>query len=302
MAETGCTPRAVAQRQHAEAGDGPTADAVEAMEEYRVDAAGTSIRYLTLGAGRPLVLCHGFLSSAEEFGGRFRALASQRRLIIPDLPGNGDSPPLPRRHTVAAMAAAVAAMLTRLGVDEFDVAGLCLGASVACALVDRCGDRVERLVLHTPLLAPALVRRRYLEQVRALTVPPLWQAVVALSRNRAVSDLYKRYVIAEGDVDQQTSQANFDNQRRADPTAAREWLRDGIRYDGLAALLERPQRTLVIVAAQDRVVDAQRLRRLLGGQTRIRVFVDTEQGHGWNSAAVDRQLGVIQAFLTDSVS
>jgi pimeloyl-ACP methyl ester carboxylesterase len=271
-----------------------------AIEELRVDAAGVQMRCLSIGEGRPLILCHGFLSSAEEFGGRFRALAAHRQLIIPDLPGNGDSPPLPRRHTVDAMAMALESLLTGLGIDEFDVAGLCLGASVACALADRCGDRVDRLVLHTPLLAPSLIRRFYREQVRVLTLPPLWQAVVALSRSRAVSDLYKRYIIAEGDVDEQTSQVNFDNQRRANPAAAREWLRDGLRYEGLDTLLRRDRQTLVIVAEQDHVVDVQRLRRLVDDRPNIRLYVDSEQGHGWNSAAVHRQLGVMQDFFAES--
>jgi pimeloyl-ACP methyl ester carboxylesterase len=271
-----------------------------AIEELRLDATGSRMRCLSIGEGRPLILCHGFLSSAEEFGGRFRALAEQRQLIIPDLPGNGESAPLARPHTVDAMAMALESLLSGLGIAEFDVAGLCLGASVACALAERCGDRVDRLVLHTPLLAPALIRRFYREQVRVLTVPPLWQAVVALSRNRVVSDLYKRYIIAEGDVDQRTAQVNFDNQRRANPAAAREWLRDGLRYEGLAPLLRRDGQTLVIVAEQDHVVDVERLRRLLAGLPNIRLYVDTEQGHGWNSAAVQRQLGVMQDFFAES--
>ncbi|MEO8897332.1 MAG: alpha/beta fold hydrolase [Candidatus Dormibacter sp.] len=270
-----------------------------ATRELIVDVAGARMRCLSIGEGRPLVLCHGFLSAAEEFGGRFRALAAHRQLIIPDLPGNGESVPLRRRHTVESMALALESLVTDLGIDEFDVAGLCLGASVACALAERCGDRVDRLVLHTPLLAPALIRRFYREQVRVLTLPPLWQLVVGLSRSRLASDLYKRYIIAEGDVDQQTSQVNFDNQRRANPAAAREWLRDGLRYEGLDTLLRRDQQTLVIVAEQDHVVDVQRLRGLLAGHPNISLYVDTEQGHGWNSAAVQRQLGVMGDFLAE---
>ncbi len=266
-------------------------------DELYIGDGGPTMRYLTCGEGRPLVLCHGFLSSAEEFGGRFRALAERRRLIIPDLPGNGASSPLTTRHTVKAMAAAVEALLQHLEIAEFDVAGLCLGASVANALVGRCSDRVGRLVLHTPLLAPALVRRFYREQVRVLTLPPLWQGVVALSRHRMISDLYKRYVIAEGDVDVETAQANFDNQGRADPAAAREWLRDGLRYEGLDTLIQRAGPTLVIVALQDHMIDVPRLRRMVVNQPNIRLFVDTEQGHGWNSAAVYRQLEVMRQFF-----
>ncbi len=270
-----------------------------AMDELHITGGTAMIRCLTLGNGRPLLLCHGFLSSAEEFGGRFLELAAYRRLIIPDLPGNGKSPPLTGSHTVEAMASALESLLDRLDIAELDIAGLCLGASVACALASRCGERVHRLVLHTPLLTPALIRRFYREQVRILTMLPLWQAVVALSRNRLASDLYKRYVIAEGDVDGQTAQANFDNQRRGNPPAAREWLRDGSRYEGLQTLLHRDRQTLVIVGEQDRMVDVQRLRRLVVNRPNIRLFVDSEQGHGWNSAAVHRQLGVMREFLAE---
>jgi pimeloyl-ACP methyl ester carboxylesterase len=272
------------------------------MQECSVDVGGQSLRYLTAGSGRPLLLCHGFLSSAEEFGGRFRALARHRRLVIPDLPGNGGSPPMPVRHTVEALAASLETLLGHLGIDEFDLAGLCLGASVASALARRCGDRIDRMVLHTPLIAPNLVRRRYRDQVRVLTFPPLWRGVVALSRNRTVSNLYKRYIIAEGDVDARTAQANFSNQLRADPAAAREWLRDGVRHGDLGALLERTGRTLVIVAAHDNVVHVEELQQLIAERPNITLFVDAEQGHGWNHAAVQRQLAVMLDFFDDSES
>lgn len=255
------------------------------------------MRCLVMGSGRPLLLCHGFLSSAEEFGCRFSGLAEHRLLIIPDLPGNGGSPRLRSRHTIEALAASLDQLLTQLGVEEFDVAGLCLGASVACALARRCDDRVGRVVLHTPLIAPSLIRPLYREQVRVLTLRPLWRCVVALSRNRTVSNLYKRFVIAEGDVDERTAQANFENQLRADPAAAREWLRDGMSHDGVAALVESSRPTLVIVAAHDQVMDVDGLQRLIAPRPNVRLFVDAEQGHGWNHEAVQRQLGVMLEFF-----
>ena len=74
------------------------------MEERFVVLGGKRVRYLIGGEGKPLVLCHGFISSGEEFGGRFAALAGQRTLIAPDLPGNGQSDPLSARHSAEAMA------------------------------------------------------------------------------------------------------------------------------------------------------------------------------------------------------
>lgn len=269
------------------------------MTEMQVDCGGQQMRCLTTGEGRPLLLCHGFLSSAEEFGGRFCELAAERRLIIPDLPGSGRSPRLPRRHTVDALAQSLELLLATLEIDEFDLAGLCLGASVASALAARCGTRVGRLMLHTPLVDPTLIRQRYRQQIRLLTLPPLWQGVVALSRNRTVSDLYKRFVIAEGDVDTETADINFDNQRCADSGAAREWLRDGMRHGDLDLLLTRSRPTLVIFAGRDQVLDVVRLQELLGTCSNVQVFIDSEQGHGWNHAAVRRQLAIMSDFLAE---
>lgn len=267
------------------------------LQELHLDVGSRSMRCLTTGSGRPLLLCHGFLSSAEEFGGRFGALAAHRRLIIPDLPGSGESAPLRGKHTVDALAASLELLLDALDVDEFDVAGLCLGASVAAALVERCSGRVGRLVLHTPLIEPTLMRRRYRLQVRVLTLTPLWQCVVALSRNRTVSDLYKRYIVAEGDVDADTAAVNFANQRRANSGAAREWLRDTIRSHDLNALLRTRVPTLAILAGHDQVIDVERLQRIIAPHSQISVFIDSGQGHGWNHAAVERQTGVMLDFF-----
>jgi pimeloyl-ACP methyl ester carboxylesterase len=251
------------------------------------------------GQGKPLVLCHGFLSSAEEFGGRFRALASRRRLIVPDLPGNAASAPLPCRHTAEAMADCVDELLTRLEVDAFDLGGLCLGASVACALARRRGEAVGRLVLHTPLLTPGLVRARYRYQVRVMTLPGVWQGVTWLSRRRTISDLYKRYVIREGPIDRQTSDINFENQRRADLDAAREWLCDALERDNLALITRRTEPTLIIVSANDLLVDVAGLQRLVEGLPYVTMYVDEESGHGWNKAAVQRHLAVLEAFFSE---
>ena len=109
------------------------------LDERFIQICGQPLRYLIGGQGKPLVLCHGFLSSAEEFGGRFSELGALRTLIIPDLPGNGASPALPGRHTSGAMADLLFDLLTELEIDKFDVGGLCLGATVACALAKRAG-------------------------------------------------------------------------------------------------------------------------------------------------------------------
>jgi pimeloyl-ACP methyl ester carboxylesterase len=118
-----------------------------------------------------------------------------------------------------------------------------------------------------------------------------------LSRQRWVSDLYKRFVIVEGDVDDRTANINYENQRRADPRAAREWLNDCLRRDDVDVVAARAERTLIIVARHDRLVDVERLKEVIATLPNLQVFTDSDQGHGWNEEAVHRQLEVLKAFF-----
>ena len=268
-----------------------------ALADQTVHLGSRRVRYLTMGSGPPLLLCHGFLGSAENFETWYAALAPRRTLVIPDLPGFGSSEPLPSAHTAEAMADAVEPLIAELGMESFDLGGLCLGASPALVLAARHGARVGRLILHTPLLDPSLVRRRFHLQAGAMTAPGVFSGILWLSRRRVVSDLYKRLMVEGGDVDAAAADMNFRNQTRADPRATREWLRDGLRRRDLDVLAARSAPTLVLAAADDRIVDVAALRRLAARWPQVQLAVIEEAGHGWNQEFVRRQLDVLCAFL-----
>jgi 2-hydroxymuconate-semialdehyde hydrolase len=68
-----------------------------AVHERRLDLAGTSSLVLEAGNGSPLVLLHGGI----ECGGVYWAkvispLAQRHRVVVPDVPGLGESTPFPR--------------------------------------------------------------------------------------------------------------------------------------------------------------------------------------------------------------
>jgi pimeloyl-ACP methyl ester carboxylesterase len=270
------------------------------LEERFVSHGGGRVRYLVGGSGPALVLCHGFLGSAENFETWFEELARIRTLVIPDLPGCGASPALQgARHTAARLAEAVDAVCADAGVKRFDVGGLCLGASVATSLWRRRPADVTRLVLHTPLVAPALVRRRFHVQVRGFTAPGVFPAITWLSRQRVVSDLYKRLLVEGDNVDSAAAEMNFRNQLRADPRALREWILDGLARDDVALLRASAKPVLMIAASDDRIVDVPLLRRAVAGMRQVQLAEVADAGHGWTEAYVRRQLEVIVAFLED---
>ncbi len=271
------------------------------LEERLTTHAGRRVRYLVGGVGPPMVLCHGFLGSAENFETWFDELSRVRTLVIPDLPGCGASAPLDRaRHSAGRLAGAVDAVCRDAGVEQYDVAGLCLGVSVAMALLQQRPTAVRRMVLHTPLLAPALVRHRFHLQVRGFMAPGIFPAITWLSRRRVVSDLYKRFLVEGANVDRVAAEMNFRNQLRAEPRAIREWLLDGLARDDVALLRNSRRQALIIVAADDRIVDVPLLRRTVADMDTVRLVEVADAGHGWTESYVQRQLELITAFLSDS--
>jgi pimeloyl-ACP methyl ester carboxylesterase len=98
------------------------------------------------GAGAAVLLLHGWGASKE-----LMAPISQRlqgyRVIAPDLPGFGATPPPPQAWGVEEYAAWVVALLDRLRIGRVHVVGHSNGGRVAIALAADHPDRVGRLVL-----------------------------------------------------------------------------------------------------------------------------------------------------------
>ena len=53
----------------------------------------SSIHYLVRGSGEPLLRIHGLGSSGADWAFQVAAFEKRFRVIVPDLPGSGHSPP-----------------------------------------------------------------------------------------------------------------------------------------------------------------------------------------------------------------
>jgi pimeloyl-ACP methyl ester carboxylesterase len=65
-------------------------------------------------------------------------------VIIPDLPGCGETPAGEPPFTVAKHAEFLRSFVDRLGLGQHDVGGICLGATVALEYASRWHDRIAR--------------------------------------------------------------------------------------------------------------------------------------------------------------
>ncbi|MFI5895025.1 alpha/beta fold hydrolase [Actinoplanes sp. NPDC051513] len=95
-----------------------------------------TLAFTRRGAGAPLVLLHGIGSCRQAWDPVVDDLAARFDVLAVDLPGFGESPPLPAEvePSPAAIASAVAAFLDAQGVVTPHVAGNSLGGWVALEL------------------------------------------------------------------------------------------------------------------------------------------------------------------------
>ena len=110
----------------------------------------TDLAFTRIGSGEPLVLLHGIGSSRRVWDPVVAALAERFDVCAVDLPGFGDSAPLPRQvgSGARALAASVGRLIDDLGLGVPHVVGNSLGGWVALELAG--SRRVRSLTLLSP--------------------------------------------------------------------------------------------------------------------------------------------------------
>ena len=104
------------------------------------------------GAGPPLLLLHGYPETHACWHRVAPRLAESFRVVLPDLPGYGDSgfiepDEADRRYSKRNLAAVMVALMRALNHERFRLVGHDRGARVAYRLALDHADRVERLAL-----------------------------------------------------------------------------------------------------------------------------------------------------------
>jgi pimeloyl-ACP methyl ester carboxylesterase len=165
---------------HTVAGEAFRAAAVE-----HVDVGTAEIAFRRFGAGRPLLMIHGWPLSGFTWRHCVARLARERTCIVTDTPGAGDTRWRPdHAFDFRGQAEAYARFVDALRLDELDVIAHDTGATIARELALILGVRVRHLVLidteipgHRPPWIPTFQR--------AARLPGATAAFRMLLRSRA---------------------------------------------------------------------------------------------------------------------
>lgn len=123
------------------------ADAASRFEAHEVDLHGHRAVYRTVGSGPTVVLIHGMVNSSRHWQAVAERLASEYRVVAPDLIGHGDSATPRGDHSLGAHASSIRDLLTTIGVERATIVGHSLGGGVAMQFFYQFPQRTERLVL-----------------------------------------------------------------------------------------------------------------------------------------------------------
>ena len=119
------------------------------LREVSVD--GHRIPYLEGGRGEPLLLLHGFGANKDHWTMIAPRLTRDFRVIVPDLPGFGDSTrDWNARYGVDEQVARIAAFAAALGLDSFHLGGNSMGGYLATLFAARHPQAVKSLWLLAP--------------------------------------------------------------------------------------------------------------------------------------------------------
>jgi pimeloyl-ACP methyl ester carboxylesterase len=122
-----------------------------------VAARGARIRFVEAGSGAPLLLIHDYLASRVAWEDVLPHLAQRFRVIVPDLPGFGESekpPPSRYRYDFDGFSESLVDLVAALGLGRVSMCGHAMGGAVALTLAATHAHVVDRLVLVSPLVYP----------------------------------------------------------------------------------------------------------------------------------------------------
>ncbi len=124
-----------------------------AVRDQFVEVEGVRLHWSEAGEASdapPVVLLHGLNNSCLSWSGVAALLAMDRRVLMLDLPGHGQSERPDAGYALDWYARITARWLQIVGLEQADVVGHSFGGGIAQMLLLECPKRVRRLVLVAP--------------------------------------------------------------------------------------------------------------------------------------------------------
>lgn len=174
-------------------------------------SGGAALSYRKEGQGAAIVLIHGFPENGGLWKQVWPILSTKFTVIVPDLPGTGDSELL-AETTMESMAACISEILKHEDISKAVVVGHSMGGYVALAFAERFGDMVAGLSLvhsiasadneekkETRRKSIALIRKGGKEPFIKQMIPNLFSSAFKEAHGSVMEEQVKRGMELEAD-------------------------------------------------------------------------------------------------------
>jgi pimeloyl-ACP methyl ester carboxylesterase len=272
------------------------------MDQLDIRADGLTLSCYALGKGDPILLLHGLGASKITWLPVLAPLAQRYRVIVPDLPGHGESDKPRNEYTPRFYARVVRHLMDALGIERAAVVGNSLGGRVALELALRSPGRVAALALLDPSV-PGLRWRYVMGFTRVF--PTEIGAIPFPLRERWMEVMIRR-LFAQPDrlPNEGYSSAAAEFIRIYRNPVARMAFFSTLRHivterpDSFFASLRRiKQQALIIFGDQDRLVPARLGVRLAQHLPHAELVILPDVGHVPQFEATDETLELLTGFL-----
>jgi pimeloyl-ACP methyl ester carboxylesterase len=105
------------------------------------------VQYSDTGKGRVIVLLHGFLGAHKIWNEYIKILSEKFRVIAIDLPGHGETPSIGYYHSMELLAQSVKAVLDKVGVRRYVIAGHSMGGYTTLAFAELYPENISGICL-----------------------------------------------------------------------------------------------------------------------------------------------------------
>ena len=152
------------------------------MEKVKVN--GIQLAYTRIGTGKPLVLVHGYPLDHSIWDEVASVLKKDFDIILPDLRGFGGSDIVESQYKISDMAADIAGLLDKLGIEKAVIAGHSMGGYISLAFARAYPARVAGLgLIASQVLADAPEgksgRYKAADEIMASGVEPVAESMSA---------------------------------------------------------------------------------------------------------------------------
>lgn len=252
------------------------------------------IVYLEGGKGETVVLLHGFGGNKDHWTA-FAKYLKGYRLVIPDLPGFGESSQVPAdRYDVESQVGRIDRFLEALKVDKFHMGGNSLGGAYTATYGAKHPGKVLTLALLDPAGAPSQKKSEFVLQ---------WEKGNNLLLASNVEDFNKLLALAY--VKMPLAVTAFDKVFAADWIAHTEfnkkiwndWQPQRFSLEPVLPLIQAP--VLILWGDQDRMVDVGGVAFLEKGLKRHRTVIMKEMGHSPMLERPEETAKVYESFLKE---